>query len=326
MNNIELQDLEMRSGSDIDSQNDANAAVEESKELVLNISQNKRCEKFISRTGSVVNDLFRYAVIIEYLGSSFAGSQVQPGQKTIQSEIEAVLNVLTGLEIKTVFAGRTDKGVHAKGQVAHFDLPFEIDTYRFIHSLNAILPADISIMSIKQVERDFHSQKSARYRWYRYTINNRQQRSSWFNNALHIRQKLDMESMNKALSYLIGKHDFSSFKSSNSCNPAKECMIYRAECTCLEDAGIIYMDLIADRFLYNMIRIIVGTLIRIGKGSFPPEYMLEVLEAKDRTKAGPTARPEGLVLMSVGYSEKYNINDELNKEAIKNENLFCKAS
>ena len=286
-------------------------------------SQDVRCEKFISRTGSV----FRYAMIIEYLGSSFAGSQIQPGQKTIQSEIEAVLNILIGHRVKTVFAGRTDRGVHAKGQVVHFDLPVEIDTYKFIHSMNSILPADISIISIKHVENDFHSQRSAQFRWYRYTINNRQQRSSWFNNALHVRQELDVESMNKALNYLIGKHDFSSFKSSDSCNPAKECTVYRAECTCnSEDSGIIYMDLIADRFLYNMIRIIVGTLIRIGKGSFSPEHMLEVLEAKDRTKAGPTARPEGLVLMSVGYSNKYKINDELNKEAIKNENLLCKAS
>ncbi|MDD3012796.1 MAG: tRNA pseudouridine(38-40) synthase TruA [Candidatus Gastranaerophilales bacterium] len=297
MNNIEIQDIKN-----------------------YHKSQNTRCEKFISCADSV----FRYVLVIEYLGGSFAGSQVQPGQRTVQSEIESVLNVLTGHDVKTVFAGRTDRGVHAKGQVVHFDLPFEIDTYKFIHSMNSVLPADISIISIKQTERDFHSQRSAQYRWYKYTINNRQQRSSWFNNALHISQELDIDNMNKALSYLIGKHDFSSFKSSNSSNPAKECIFHRA--ICLKDAGIIYIDLIADRFLYNMVRIIVGTVICIGKGSFPPEYMLEVLEAKDRTKAGPTARPEGLVLMSVGYNNKYKINDELNKEAIKNENLLCKAS
>jgi tRNA pseudouridine38-40 synthase len=298
---------------------------EEPKKFNLT-SQDIRCEEFISRTGSVIGESYRYAVVIEYIGSSYAGSQIQPGQKTVQSELESALCILTGLKIKTIFAGRTDKGVHARGQVVHFDVDHQIDTYRFIHSLNGILPFDISVKSIIKVDKDFHSQKSAKYRWYRYTINNRQHRSSWFNNSLHIREDLNIESMNKALSFLIGKHDFSSFKSSKSSNPAKECIVERALCTRGNDTGIIYIDLIADRFLYNMVRIVVGTIIGIGKGNYAPELMLKVLEAKDRNEAGPTVKPEGLVLMSVGYSNMYRINDEINKEANKNEDLLCKAS
>lgn len=289
-------------------------------------SKDKRCEKFISRTGSVIGESYRYAMIIEYMGSNFAGSQIQPGQKTIQSEIESALFILLNLNVKTIFAGRTDKGVHAKGQVLHFDINFQLDDYKFIHSLNAILPNDISIRSIHKVDKEFHSQKSAKYRWYRYTINNRSQRSIWYNNAMHIRQELDIESMNKALNFLIGKHDFSSFKCSKSTNPAKECNLEHALCTKDNVTGIIYIDLIADRFLYNMVRIIVGTIVAIGKGEFTPEQMKKVLEAQDRKAAGPTARPEGLVLMSVGYSNKYGINDDIIKEANKNENLLCKAS
>jgi len=289
-------------------------------------SKDIRCEEIISRTACHVGENFRYVMVIEYLGSSFAGSQIQPGQKTVQSEIEKALKILTGTDVKTIFAGRTDKGVNAKGQVVHFDVPFMVNTYRLIYAMNSILPSEISIASLNQTEKDFHSQRSARYRWYRYTINNGQQRSIWLSNALHVRYTLDIEQMNKALSYITGKHDFTSFKNTDSLNPAIDCTIYRALCTFdAEDARIINIDLIADRFLYNMVRIIVGTLIDIGKGSFPPEHMLKVLEAKDRTKAGPTVKPEGLVLMTVGYS-KYNINDNLNKEAIQNENILCKAS
>jgi len=265
-------------------------------------------------------NLFRYAVVMEYNGSSFAGSQIQPGQRTVQSELENAIKILIKKEVKTIFSGRTDAGVHAHGQVAHFELSEKLDRYRFLHSLNAVLPPDISVSDIVETDREFHSQKSAVYRWYRYTINNRTQRSVWLNNAIHIHTELNLENMNKALEYIKGKHNFTSFKSSQSSNPAVDCIVYDA--VCKAEDGMINIDIVANRFVYNMVRIIVGTLITIGKGIYTPEHMKSILEACDRTKAGPTAKAEGLTLKSVYYGKKYNI---VNKEAY-NEDILSKAS
>jgi tRNA pseudouridine38-40 synthase len=282
-------------------------------ENTLKIEDNK----FISEE---IN-FFRYSLVVEYIGWGFSGSQRQPGVKTVQSELENALKKLLQYDIKVIFSGRTDKGVHAKNQVAHFNVPFELNLNRFLYSLNAILSEHVSVKNVQKVDKNFHSQISAKYRWYRYTINNRPQRSVWLNKtSSHIYEKLNIESMQKALTYLIGKHDFTSFKKVNTPNPVKECVMYHAGIS--EKAGVINIDLIANRFLYNMIRIIAGTLIEIGKGIYPPEHMLKVLEAKDRVYAGPTAEACGLTFMLVGYDEKYNINMEIQN----NENLLSKAS
>ncbi len=282
---------------------------------------------------------FRYALVIEYIGASFCGSQVQCGKKTIQSETERAIAILAKQEIKTHFSGRTDSGVNAKGQVFHFDIDKKLDIKKFTHSLNALLPEDISIRQMIQVDPYFHSQKSARYRWYRYIINNRPGRSVLLKNvSTHIPEKLDAGEMQKALDYIAGNHDFTSFKKTNSDNPAKECNLIFARCRKISD--IIYIDLIANRFLYNMVRIIVGTLIEIGRGSYKngrvprkseqdfctAEKMLEVLKAKDRKVAGPTAGPHGLTLMGVGYDEKYNLNELMHMEATHEQNILCQAS
>jgi len=291
----------------------------------------------------------RYALTIEYLGNAFCGSQIQLGKKTIQSELERAIGILLKKEVKTVFAGRTDSGVHAKGQFLHFDTDNEIDKKRFIYSLNALLPDEISVKQMKEVDKSFHSQKSAKYRWYRYIIDNKPSRSVVLKNiSTHIPENLDIEEMQKALDYIRGSHDFSSFKKTNSDNPAKECNIMYARCRKI--SGIIYIDLIANRFLYNMVRIIVGTLIKIGGGSYKKgdlhkegdspkkggsdkegdspkaKWIQEVLNARNRMEAGPTANPNGLTLMSVGYNENYNLNELMNMEATNEQNILCKAS
>ena len=267
----------------------------------------------------------RYALIIEYLGAAFCGSQVQPGKMTIQSEIERAISILLKKEVKTVFAGRTDSGVHAKGQFLHFDTNQEIDKKRFIYSINALIHNGISVKQMMKVDKSFHSQKSAKYRWYRYIIDNNLSCSVFLKNiSTHISGDLDTEEMQKALDYILGCHDFSSFKKTNSDNPAKECNLMYAKCRKI--SGIIYIDLIANRFLYNMVRIIVGTLLEIGKGSHNTNWILEVLCAKDRIKAGPTADPRGLMLMSVGYNENYNFNKLINMETTNEQNILCKTS
>lgn len=270
------------------------------------------------------NNFFRYAVVMEYIGTNYAGSQIQPNQKTIQSELENVLNVLCKKRIKTIFSGRTDSGVHSKGQVVHFDLENEVDTYKFINSMNALLPSDISVSAMTKVDKTFHSLKSAKFRWYRYKISNRSQRSVWDRESTFIREDLNVEAMSKALECMLGHHDFSAFKCSKTLNPAKECTVYNAKC--FKSGDNIYIDIVADRFLYNMIRIIVGTLLKIGKGQQSPLHFEDVLKSKDRTLAGPTAVPDGLTLMYVSYSKKYNLTEYINKEANKDENIFRQAS
>ena len=255
----------------------------------------------------------RYLLVLEYIGTAYMGSQKQPSKMpntsktvvTIQDEVEKAISTLTKTKTKTIFSGRTDAGVHAKGQTAHFETELELDPSKFVNSLNGILPNDISVKELRKIEKTFHAQKSAKARHYRYTIANRTQRSAWDAHCLLVRYPLDIERMNKALSYLIGEHDFTSFKKVRTSNPAKICNMYEAKAT--RDGDLVYIDFTADRFLYNMIRLIVGTLLVIERNSLAPETLKEILEARDITKAGSTISPEGLTLVEVIYN---NINGE----------------
>ena len=255
----------------------------------------------------------RYLLVLEYIGTRYMGSQKQPEKMpntsktviTIQDEVEKAISTLTKTKTKTIFSGRTDAGVHAKGQTAHFESELELNPSKFINSLNGILPNTISVKELRKVPKTFHAQKSAKARHYRYVIANRSQRSAWDVNCLLVRYPLDTERMNKALSYLIGEHDFTSFKKVRTSNPAKICNMYEAKAT--KDGDLVYIDFTADRFLYNMIRSIVGTLLLIEKDSLAPETLKEILESRDKTKAGSTISPDGLTLVEVIYN---NINGE----------------
>lgn len=257
----------------------------------------------------------RYAIEIQYLGKNYAGSQIQRGRnnspKTIQSELEKALSTLicgghnpkkppnNERQIKTIFSGRTDKGVNAKGQMVHFETDKQIVASRFITSLNGLLPEDISVSGMQEVSSDFHAQKSAKKRYYQYVFYNRKQKSAFDDGLMLIKYDLNIERMQKSLSYLQGEHDFSAFRSSGSEVPNKICFIYKAECNKLDDTIVI--DIVGNRFLYNMVRAIVGTLLLIEKNDLPPETMKIILEGKDRTKAGKTVNPYGLTLMKVEY-------------------------
>lgn len=256
----------------------------------------------------------RYAIEVQYIGKNYAGSQLQAGKdnqpKTIQSELEKALSTLipggknpenppNKRQIRTIFSGRTDKGVNAKGQMVHFETDKQIVASRFIHSINGLLPDDISVSSIKEVSSNFHVQKSARKRHYQYVFYNRKQKSAFDQDLMLIKYDLNIERMQKALSYLQGEHDFSAFRSSGSEVPNRVCFIYNVECKKLDDTIVI--DIVGNRFLYNMVRAIVGTLLLIEKDNLPPETMKKILEGKDRTKAGKTVNPHGLTLMKVEY-------------------------
>jgi len=226
----------------------------------------------------------RYSAKVKYIGKNYAGSQKQPNTKTIQGELEKAICTLTNKNIKTVFSGRTDAGVNALGQVFHFDLEQNIVASNFLNSLNELLPNDIRVLDLNQVDANFHAQRLAKGKHYQYELMN---------------VDIDLERMQTALNYLLSEHDFSSFKNSGTLNPSKVCFIEKAQAARLEDKIVI--DFVGNRFLYKMIRTIVGTLLFIEKENLPPEHMQTVLEAKDRTKAGKTVSPYGLTLIEVIY-------------------------
>lgn len=250
----------------------------------------------------------RYKLKVEYVGTNYFGSQRQPKVDTIQSKLEEALCTLTKQNIKIILSGRTDRGVHAISQVAHFDCDNNIvDKGRFLHSLNGILPDDICVKNIEEVSKIFHAQKSAKKRHYCYTIANRKIRCVFDNHVLLYQKPLDENRINQALSYLLGCHDFSAFKATNTQNPAKVCNMYEAKC--IREGELLRIHFVADRFLYKMVRTIVGTLIMIEQNSFNPSKMKEILDSKLRQNAGKTISPQGLTLVEVIYW--YNF-DKLN--------------
>ena len=254
----------------------------------------------------------RYALEVQYVGKNYAGSQIQfeNGKEietpTIQGELERALRTLIKTDgcqknrpIKTIFSGRTDKGVNSLGQVVHFDTDRTIVASKFIYQMNEILPDDISVDNLRIVPDSFHAQKSAKARYYRYELINRRYKQAFDGDILRVKYELDVERMQNALNFLLGEHDFSSFKSSGTLNPSKVCFITRAEVEKLGDRVFIHLE--GNRFLYNMVRIIVGTLLEIEGHKLPTEHMKKVLEACDRRKAGQTVSPFGLTLMKVSY-------------------------
>ncbi len=256
----------------------------------------------------------RYAILVQYIGKNYAGSQIQlksgkEMQPTIQGELEKAISTLiyganncpedNKRPIKTIFSGRTDSGVNSTGQVVHFDIDKDIVASNFVYSLNEILPPDISVSDLRVVPDTFHAQKSAKSRYYRYEFINRRCKNAFDGDLMRVKYPIDIERMQNSLNYLLGEHDFSSFKSSGTLNPSKICFISKAECKRCGDKIVI--DIVGNRFLYNMVRAIVGTLLEIEGHNLKPEHMLEVLESKDRSRAGKTVSPFGLTLIQVGY-------------------------
>ncbi len=253
----------------------------------------------------------RYCIKLQYFGKNYCGSQkqnVEAGakeQNTIQEELEKALSTLIKQKISTIFSGRTDAGVSALGQTAHFDTENELeDKEKFRYSLDSILPDDITVSEIFEVDDDFHAQMSAKYRHYQYKIRTGKTPSPFDVNVFYNKGKLDVNRLNTALQTLVGEHDFSAFKSTSD-NPAKVCKILKAEAQRESklEGDYITIDIIGNRFLYNMVRTIVGTLLMIEKDALEPLTMAKILKSKDRRQAGPTADPIGLTLIEVGYQE-----------------------
>lgn len=243
----------------------------------------------------------RYKCTIAYDGSRFSGYQIQPNKRTIQGEIEACLEKLhKGEAVKAVASGRTDAGVHAKGQVFHFDSQLAIPLERWGKALNALLPEEISILDVEKVDMSFHARFNAKGKEYRYFVYSDRVRDPFKRNyAYHFPYPLDLGSMKAASRYLIGTHDFTSFCSAKT--EVEDKIRELREIELLQEEGMLVFRFVGNGFLYNMVRILVGTLLQVGSGHLSPDDIPEIILKKDRHYAGKTAPPEGLYLWNVYY-------------------------
>lgn len=249
----------------------------------------------------------RIALGIEYNGSQFSGWQRQKhGTRTVQECVEKALSVVADEPVQVVCAGRTDTGVHATGQVVSFDSQSERPLKAWVQGVNAHLPDDVSSVWACEVDEDFSARFTATARQYRYAILNRPGRSAVFHSNVTWRHgAINEKIMHVAAQALIGEQDFSSFRSS-ACQAehARRNIHY---VTVSRKADFIFIDIEANAFLHHMVRNIAGVLLEIGRGDKEPEWVSELLEARDRTVSGITAPPGGLYLMSVVYPPQYGL-------------------
>lgn len=239
-------------------------------------------------------------LIIEYDGKGFNGWQKQPNKLNIQGEIEKAIGEITGEEIELIASGRTDAGVHSLGQTANFKTNSNIDIQKFPIAINSKLKQSIVIKSAEEVEERFHSRYSVKSKKYRYTINNSKYGSAIYRDfEYHFPIKLNVENMKKAAKEFEGEHDFKAFKASGTSSKSSVRTIYKAEV--IEDNDRIYIELTGSGFLYNMVRIISGTLLDVGIGKIKPEEITNLIESGKRENAGKTLPAKGLCLVEVTY-------------------------
>lgn len=240
---------------------------------------------------------------IEYDGTNYCGWQIQTRhkrKKSIQEVIEKTLHKILQERVKLIAQGRTDSGVHAKAQIANFKTASGININKLKKSLNQLLPEDIAVNKIKEEASGFHSRFDVKSKVYRYTIFNRRYPSVFLREITYFYPyPLDLEVMRNESRVILGRHNFKSFQASDKKerNPVK--IIKRLDIR--KKGSLVYIDIEADGFLYNMVRNIVGTLIEIGRGRFSAGSLIRILSSKDRSLAGPTVPAKGLCLLKVNY-------------------------
>ena len=247
----------------------------------------------------------RVKLIVAYDGTNYHGYQSQTNGVAVQDVLEDAIEHLFGQRIRTMGASRTDAGVHALGNVACFDVESRIDPTKIAFALNARLPEDIRIMDSCKVPESFHPRFQDTVKTYEYHVINRKFPDPLARNTeMHYYYPLDADRMNTAAGMLVGEHDFASFAASGFSSKTTVRTIYEA--SVIRTGDRVTFRITGNGFLYNMVRIIAGTLLEIGGGRYSPEHMKEVLEAKNRSAAGPTAIAKGLVLCEIRYPEYEN--------------------
>ena len=257
----------------------------------------------------------RIALGLEYQGTNYFGLQKQKTtEKTVQGLLEVALNSVSNETIKTFSCGRTDSGVHAYGQVMHFDTYASRKEQEWVRGGNSLLPSDIVILWAKEVNSDFHARFSTLSRTYRYIIRNTEVPSAlWGKRSLWINKDLDIKAMRRASRYLLGERDYSSFRGSGcqSNSPVREI----TDITIAKKNEFISIDITANSFLLNMVRIMVGTLILVGRKDIPASKMNNIIESKDRRLSGKTVSADGLYFIGPEYPQQFKIPSRENSVA-----------
>jgi tRNA pseudouridine38-40 synthase len=239
-------------------------------------------------------------LVLAYDGTDFSGWQIQPNHRTIQGLLQGRLREILGEPVELIGAGRTDAGVHASGQVASFRTGRNIPIEAFTKGLNSILPPEVRVLSGEEVPSGFHAQRSAVGKEYRYQIYVGEVCPPFvYRYAHHEPRELNTRAMGEGAAHLVGEHDFAAFQSTGSDVRTSVRTIHRAEIR--DDQGLLELRFHGSGFLRHMVRAIAGTLLEVGRGMQPPDWVREVLEGGDRSAAGPTAPARGLFLVRVDY-------------------------
>jgi tRNA pseudouridine38-40 synthase len=248
----------------------------------------------------------RIAIGIAYDGRPFEGWQSQPSGNTVQDRLEAALAEIAGAPVRLTAAGRTDAGVHATGQVAHFDAPAARPESAWVRGVNAHLPDAIAVQWAHAVDDEFHARFAATSRSYAYVLYNHPVRPAVFAGKVGwFHHELDLEAMRMAAAHLVGEHDFSAFRSSECQAKSPVKTVHRVA---IDRRGThVVFEFAASAFLHHMVRNLVGCLVQVGKGARAPGWVAEVLASRDRANAAPTFGPEGLYLTAVAYPERWHL-------------------
>ncbi len=242
----------------------------------------------------------RFKLILEYEGTAYHGWQVQSGLPTIQGILQATLTKIAGTPVGVTGAGRTDAGVHALGQVASFSAEVRLDPLTLRRALNATLPRDIVVCCVEEAPPAFDARRSARSKTYRYTLLRREYPSAWLGrHSLYVPYPLDVDAMAEAARVLIGTHDFSAFRAGTCTAATPVRTVLDASWRVADD--LVHFEITANAFLQHMVRIILGTLLEVGRGKRTPSEVAMILATRERRHAGKTALPHGLCLVEVHY-------------------------
>ncbi len=244
--------------------------------------------------------MHRLLITVEYDGTDFHGWQLQPQEPTVQGELEKAVHRITAERVRVIGASRTDAGVHAEGQAAHFDTDYALSERRFVPALNYWLPRAVAVLDCCRVSPDFHACSRASTKVYRYRIlRSAQRRPLRERHVLREWRQLDPAAMSECASLLVGRHDFTSFASEHTGTRHNVRRLHRSEL--IERGDELHYLVEGEGFLYNMVRIIVGTMLEVGLGKRTVAEFTQVLQARDRRAAGPTAAARGLTLVTVNY-------------------------